>query len=293
MRRTRFAPSPTGLLHLGHARSALTVQHVGHDVGAEVLLRIEDTDSTRSRPEFERALVDDLRWLGFGWSGTPRRQSDHRGGILAAVDPLAARGLIYPCSCTRRQIAEAGGTPGTDGLVYPGTCRGRRLSDRQSGDALRLDLARALDGLSPPAFEETGPLHPGRHEVDPGALIAGMGDPVLVRKGTGDPAYHLAVVHDDALQQITHVVRGADLWTATPLHVAMQTLLGLPTPIYHHHDLVRDAHGRRLAKIDGSRAIRRYREDGLSPPEVAALAGVARPPTPKQDRTPVWQAGPS
>lgn len=275
MRRTRFAPSPTGLLHLGHARSALTVRAVGVALGAEILLRIEDTDSTRCRPAFEAALIEDLRWIGFDWTGTPRRQSDHRRAILAALDPLAARGMLYPCSCTRREVAGAGGVPGTDGLVYPGTCRGRPLTDRRPGDALRLDLAATMEGLPPLTFEEIGPLEEGPHRVDPAGLIAGTGDPVLVRRQTGDPAYHLAVVHDDALQRISHVVRGADLWNVTPLHVVLQAALGLPTPIYHHHDLVRDADGRRLAKIDGSRAIRRYREDGLSPSEVAALAGMA------------------
>ena len=275
MRRTRFAPSPTGLLHLGHARSALTVQAVGRAAGAAVLLRIEDVDSTRCRPAFEAAILEDLAWLGFGWTGPVRRQSDHRDAILGAAERLASQGLLYPCSCTRRMIAEAGAVPGADGLVYPGTCRGRPMSDRRDGDALRLDLGKALAALPRLTFEEDGPLHPGAHEVDGAALLREGGDRVLVRKETGDPAYHLAVVHDDGVQGITHVVRGADLWSATPLHRVLQTLLGLPAPLYHHHDLVRDAEGRRLAKVDGSRAIRRYREDGLSPEEVAALAGMA------------------
>ena len=275
MRRTRFAPSPTGLLHLGHARSALTVQAVGRAVGAEVLLRIEDTDSTRCRPEFEDAILEDLRWIDFGWAGSTRRQSDHRDAILATADDLAARGFLYPCSCTRREIAEAGAKVGADGLVYPGTCRVRSMDSRRPGDALRLDLRKALVGAPSLVFDEIGPLFPGRHSIDGPMFHETVGDPVLVRKATGDPAYHLAVVHDDGVQGITHVVRGADLWTATPLHRALQHLLDLPTPTYHHHDLIRDADGKRLAKIDGSRALRRYREDGFSPAEVAALAGMA------------------
>ena len=147
------------------------------------------------------------------------------------------------------------------------------MSDRRPGDALRLDLGAALRGAPPLAFEETGPLHPGRHRVDPATLLAQIGDPVLVRKETGDPAYHLAVTHDDADQGVTHVVRGDDLWSATPLHVLLQHLRGLPTPVYHHHALVRDAAGRRLAKIDGDRALGAYRAAGLSPAEVMSLAG--------------------
>ena len=270
---SRFAPSPTGPLHLGHALSALTAEQVARAAGGTFLLRIEDTDSTRVRPEHEDAILADLAWLGVRWDAPPRRQSDHRADYLDAAAALAGRGLLYPCSCTRRQIAEAGAAPGTDGLVYPGTCRGRPMADRRPGDALRLDLAASLADAPALAFEEAGPLHPGRHAVDPGALIRGTGDPVLTRKDTGDPAYHLAVTHDDALQGVTHVVRGDDLWTATPLHVLLQWLRGHPTPIYHHHDLVRDEDGRRLAKIDGARALGAYREAGLSQTDVMALIG--------------------
>lgn len=270
---SRFAPSPTGPLHLGHALSALTAERVAREAGGTFLLRIEDTDSTRARPEHEAAILADLAWLGIRWDARPRRQSDHRAEYLAAADALAARGLLYPCSCTRRQIAEAGARPGTDGLVYPGTCRGRSMADRRPGDALRLSLAAALEHAPPLAFEEVGPLHPGRHAVDNVALIRDIGDPVLIRKHTGDPAYHLAVVHDDALQGVTHVVRGDDLWSATPLHVLLQWLSGHPTPTYHHHDLIRDRAGRRLAKIDGDRALGAYRAAGLSPADVRALVG--------------------
>lgn len=283
---SRFAPSPTGRLHLGHALSALTAERVAREAGGTFLLRIEDVDSTRSRPEHEAAILEDLAWLGVAWDAPPRRQSDHRAAYLAAADALAARGLLYPCSCTRRDVARAGAHPGIDGLVYPGTCRGRAMSDRRPGDALRLDLAAALHGAPPLAFEEVGPLHSGIHRVDPDALIGGTGDPVLVRKETGDPAYHLAVTQDDAVQGITHVVRGDDLWSATPLHVLLQWLGGLPTPLYHHHDLVRDADGRRLAKIDGARALRAYRDAGTLPSEVKAFIGWSSS-TSAPPRTPV------
>ena len=271
--RTSFAPSPTGPLHLGHALSALTGQRLAREAGGAFLLRIEDTDSTRCRAEHEAGILRDLAWLGIEWEGRVRRQSDHRAEYLAAADRLAADGLLYPCSCTRRRIAEAGATAGAEGLVYPGTCRGRPMSDRREGDALRLDLRRALADAPALTFEETGPLHTGTHAVDPAGLIDGLGDPVLVRKETGDAAYHLAVVHDDAVQEITHVVRGDDLWFATPLHRLLQHLLGLPVPVWHHHRLVRDADGRRLAKIDGARAIAAYREAGASPADVLSLIG--------------------
>ena len=270
--RTRFAPSPTGLLHLGHAWSATVAARLAEEESGTFLLRIEDTDSTRCRPQFEDAIYEDLTWLGLTWPEPVRRQSDHRDDLLSAVDPLAERGLIYPCSCTRRDVIDAGATLGVEGYVYPGTCRARPMSDRRPGDALRLDLRRALTGAPPLTFTETGPIHAGLHTVDPTALIEGQGDPVLIRKETGDPAYHLAVVHDDAVQQITDVVRGADLWFATPLHRLLQNLLGRPTPTYHHHALVLDQAGKRLSKTDASRAIRSYREAGYSADEVIGLA---------------------
>ncbi|MEC7760495.1 MAG: tRNA glutamyl-Q(34) synthetase GluQRS [Pseudomonadota bacterium] len=272
---TRFAPSPTGLLHLGHAFSALTVWQVATDAGGTALLRIEDTDSTRCRDEYEAAIYDDLAWLGLDWPRPVWRQSDHLADYAATFDRLAARGLIYPCSCSRKQIAAAGATPGWDGMVYPGTCRHRTMSDAQPGDALRLNLSAALDTASTlPAFTETGPLHTGAHQPDPAELISQIGDPVLRRKETGDPAYHLACPQDDAAQGITHVVRGADLWHATFLHVVIQTLMGWPVPIYHHHDLIRDESGTRLAKIAHSRAIRAYRDDGLTPQDLRTLVGL-------------------
>ncbi|WP_138423244.1 tRNA glutamyl-Q(34) synthetase GluQRS [Maritimibacter alexandrii] len=272
--RTRFAPSPTGLLHLGHAFSALTVWQVAADLGGTALLRIEDTDSTRCRAEYETAIYEDLEWLGLDWPAPVWRQSEHLADYAATLEGLALRGLLYPCSCSRKEIAEAGATPGWDGLVYPGTCRHRPMSEARPGDALRLNLSAALEAAgSLPAFTETGPLHNGTHRPDPAALIAHVGDPVLRRKETGDPAYHLACPQDDAAQGITHVVRGADLWHATYLHVVIQTLMGWPVPTYHHHDLIRDEGGTRLAKIAHSRAIRAYREDGFTPDDLRARVG--------------------
>ena len=236
-------------------------------------MRIEDTDSTRCRPQFEAAIYEDLSWLGLSWPTPARRQSDHRDDILSSAERLAERGLLYPCSCTRRDVINAGATVGVEGYVYPGTCRGRHIADRKPGDALRLDLRKAMTNAQPLTFTETGPLHPGTHAVDQAMLIEEHGDPVLVRKATGDPAYHLAVVHDDAAQSITHVVRGADLWFATPLHRVLQFLLGLHEPTYHHHALVLDTHGKRLSKTDAARAIRSYRDAGYSPEEVIGLAG--------------------
>jgi len=272
---TRFAPSPTGRLHLGHAYSALTVWRVARDLGGTALLRIEDIDSTRCRAEFEAAILDDLQWLGLDWPRPVRRQSEHLADYARALDDLAARGLLYPCSCSRSAIKTAGARPGWDGLVYPGTCRHRPMNDTGAGDALRLDLGRALEQVGPlPAFTEIGPLHRGTHRPDPDQLIGLIGDPVLRRKETGDPAYHLACPLDDGIQGITHVVRGADLWHATFLHVLIQRLMDWPVPIYHHHDLIRDAAGQRLAKIDASRALAAYRADGVDPAGIRAMVGL-------------------
>lgn len=276
---TRFAPSPTGYLHLGHAWSAHEVWRVGRETGAQVLLRIEDVDSERCKPQFEHAIYDDLHWLGFDWPRPLRRQSDHVADYDASLQALAAHGLVYPCSCSRGQIAAHDPATGWDGLVYPGTCRARSMANRHPGDAVRLNLAAALEAIgAPPVFTETGPLFRGIHRPDPQELIARIGDPVLWRK-TGDPAYHLACPHDDAAQGVTHVTRGADLWRATFLHVVLQALMGWPTPIYHHHDLIRDESGQRLAKIDRSRALASFRAEGLTPQDIWRLVGL-RPTAP-------------
>ncbi|ROU04050.1 tRNA glutamyl-Q(34) synthetase GluQRS [Histidinibacterium lentulum] len=278
---TRFAPSPTGPLHLGHAFSALTAWQRAKDAGGTFLLRIEDLDADRCRAEWEALIFEDLDWLGLDWPRPVLRQSDHVGEYETAIAHLAERGLVYPCSCTRTDLRAALSAPqegapavGPDGIVYPGTCRARPMSDRRDGDALRLNIGRAVAAAADLSFEETGPLHPGHHRIDRMALVTGTGDIVLGRRLTGIVAYHLAVVWDDARQGVTDVVRGEDLFTATPVQVLLQALFGLPTPRYHHHELIRDERGRRLAKRDDARGISTYREAGLSPADIVMKIGL-------------------
>lgn len=277
--RGRFAPSPTGYLHLGHAYSAMLAHDRARAAGGAFLLRIEDTDRARCRAEFEAAIFEDLGWLGLDWDEAPLRQSDHPGRYQAALDRLIAMDLCYPCRCTRADIRAALAAPQEGvaaGPAYPGTCRGRPMASRRTGDAIRLDLARALArlGSARPGFTETGAAHAGDHRIDPARLIADPGDIVLARKDIGAGAYHLAVVVDDAHQAISEVVRGADLFAATFLHRLLQELLELPTPSYHHHRLVRDETGKRLAKRDDARAIRRYRAAGATPADIRRMVGL-------------------
>ena len=277
--RTRFAPSPTGPLHLGHAFSAILAHDMARAAGGEFLLRMENTDLERSRPESEALILADLAWLGLDWDGPVHRQSDHLAAYNARLDSLGPRGLIYPCSCSRGDIRAVLSAPqeGVAHSLYPGTCRGREMAGRQPGDALRLDLDRALAALDPETlvFIETGPAHAGVHRVDPEAARRTIGDVVLGRKGDGIVAYFLASAFDDADQGITHVIRGEDLFAFTPIQVILQRLLGLPTPVYHHHRLIRDETGKRLAKRDDARAIRKYRDEGVTPAEIRRLIGLA------------------
>ena len=273
---TRFAPSPTGYLHLGHVRSALEGWRVARDSGGRFLLRLEDIDRSRCRDEFAAAIIEDLDWLGIGWDGPVRRQSEHFDDYRGALARLDALGMLYPCFCTRREIqaeiARAGGAPqGEDGLPYPGTCRHldsvERLARQRAGldFALRLDLARATALTGPLAWIEEGSGEPRRIAADPAAL----GDVVLARKDV-PTSYHLAVTVDDALQGITLVTRGEDLKPATHIHRVLQALLGLPTPRYRHHPLLTDATGRRLAKRDRALTIRAMRKGGVPPGEIIA-----------------------
>ncbi len=274
--RTRFAPSPTGPLHLGHAFSALTAWDRARGAGGGFLLRIEDIDTTRSRRVYEAAIFEDLGWLGLARPPPVLRQSEHRTRYDAALASLAELGLTYPCRCTRAEIRAALAAPQEGAAaptVYPGTCRGRSMAEAAPGDAIRFDLAAALTRAGPLDFAEEGPAHPGRHAVDAATLIAGTGDVVLARRDVG-VAYHLAVVVDDAFQGITHVIRGEDLFEATPLHRLLQALLGLPAPVWHHHRLIRDADGRRLAKRDDARALARYRAAGATPADIRRMVGL-------------------
>jgi len=277
---TRFAPSPTGLLHLGHAFAALFADEAARATGGRFLVRIEDIDTARARPEFERAIDEDLGWLGLTWERPARRQSQHFKDYRAALDALKQRDLLYPCFCTRKEIAaeiaaSAAAPQGPDGPLYPGTCRhldnverARRLA---SGDdhAWRLDVARAVAVGGASTFEESGDV-PERGTVVARPEI--FGDVVLARKDT-PASYHLAVVVDDASQGVTLVTRGLDLLPATHLHRLLQALLDLPVPRYRHHRLITDAAGKRLAKRDQATALRTLRERGVRPEEIRTQLG--------------------
>jgi glutamyl-Q tRNA(Asp) synthetase len=273
---TRFAPSPTGYLHLGHAFSALFAWRCAREAGGRFLLRIEDIDPTRCRPEFTEAILEDLAWLGLDWDGEVRVQSQQLGDYRAVLEALSARGLVYPCFCTRADIASSVAAPhAPDGsAVYPGTCRILSAAERAAriaaGEryALRLDIARALAEVGPLSFEETGE---GRITCDP----ARFGDVVLARKDA-PASYHLCVTHDDSLQGVTLVTRGVDLKPPTDVHRLLQSLMGWPAPRYAHHRLLADESGRRLAKRDRAATLRSLRDAGVSPDELRAqLAALA------------------
>ncbi len=275
---TRFAPSPTGPLHLGHAFSAMLAHDVARAAGGQFLLRMEDTDLARCRPEYEAAIANDLTWLGLTWDGPIHRQSDKISAYNTRLEPLAEHGLLYPCSCTRSDIRSALSAPqeGVTFDIYPGTCRGRPMNSRLQGDALRLNLGAAFHALQGAdlRFTETGPSHAGDHHVTEPDAMARIGDVVLSRKGEGIVAYFLASAFDDADQGVTHVIRGDDLFGFTAVQVILQHLFGLPTPIYHHHRLIRDADGKRLAKRDDARAIGKYRAEGASPADIRRMVGL-------------------
>lgn len=294
--RTRFAPSPTGPLHLGHAYSAMLGFDMAVAEGGEWLLRIEDIDRQRSKPEWEQQIYDDLEWLGLWWREPVMRQSERLPAYRAALRRLWTEGRLYECTCSRADIAAALSAPqegsaprfGPDGLIYPGTCRHRTRNwsdppDPLPDGALRLDIrwvpgpgeARST-GNFVFSFQEEGHGPDGEHgliEFSADDLAQTVGDVVLARRGMGT-SYHLSVVLDDADQGITHVVRGQDLFEATRIHVVLQKLLDLPTPVYHHHRLIRDENGRRLAKREDAKAIRRFREEGATPQDIRRMVGL-------------------
>ena len=256
--------------------------------GGQFLLRIEDIDQTRSRPEWETAIYRDLTWLGISWDMPPVRQSQSLNTYKEHLTTLWNRGLLYICTCSRRDILTAASAPqegdpppiGPDGIVYPGTCRGH--ADTQApvpaNVTLRLNIRKAIQytGFEQFSFSESGsPANDQPREITVSAehLISAVGDIVLSRKDFPG-SYHLSAVADDAAAGITDVIRGEDLFEATAIHVVLQRLLGLPTPRYHHHRLIRDDDGKRLAKRDDARALERYRQDGATPNDIRRLVGL-------------------
>ncbi|MFD1881106.1 tRNA glutamyl-Q(34) synthetase GluQRS [Paracoccus pacificus] len=277
--RTRFAPSPTGLLHLGHAFSALTAQHLA--TPGQFLLRIEDIDRTRCRPEYETAIYDDLHWLGLDWPVPVMRQSDRMGAYRDALEQLEKLGVLYPCRCRRGDIRAALSAPqegveGPDGLIYPGTCRNRPMSAAGPDDVIRLNSAAAFDnlGIDEVSFTETSGSGNTPNTLTQKQFMNSVGDVALARRGMGT-SYHLAVAVDDAAQDITKVVRGKDLFDSTWIHVLLQKLLKLPAPLYHHHDLIRDDSGKRLAKRDDARSLRQLRDAGASADGIRHSLGIS------------------
>ena len=273
----RFAPSPNGPLHLGHAFSALVDFERCRAAGGRFLLRIEDIDPTRSRPEHEAGIYDDLRWLGLIWEEPVRRQSEHMDEYAAALKHLTAMGLVYPTFLSRAEIASVTAAPAwpcdpDGGPLYPVSERdlppdevARRMA-RPDPYALRLRMDRAVASAGPPSWQE-------EDEGTVSANPAAWGDVVIARKET-PTSYHLAVTVDDAAQGVTHVVRGRDLYHATAVHVLLQRLLGLPSPTYHHHRLIVDATGRKLAKSDGDASLRSLREAGATPADIRRMVGL-------------------
>ena len=255
MIRTRFAPSPNGSLHLGHAYAAIVAHDLARARGGEFLVRIEDIDGARSRAELAAEALEDLAWLGLDWDGPVLHQSQRLDRYADAGERLKAMGLLYPCHCTRAEIATRATCQGPDGPVYPGTCKDRCVAPE--GAAWRLDMARALELAGPLTwFDERA----GMQRADPAAF----GDVVLLRKDL-PASYHLAATLDDARDGVTLVTRGMDLFAATHIHRLLQALLDLPVPAWHHHLLLVEADGRKLAKRRGSPSLadrRRAGEDG-------------------------------
>lgn len=292
---TRFAPSPTGPLHLGHAYSALLAHDMAMQVGGDFVLRIEDIDQSRSKPAWEAQIYDDLEWLGLWWPKPVMRQSDRLDIYQERLQNLWKRQYLFGCSCSRRDVIDAASAPqegaeplvGPDGVIYPGTCRENRSfatgPELPTNVALRLWMEQAANMAGEihengkvMSFVETGRGPNGETgliEFTTDEVIKTIGDVVLARRDMGT-SYHLSVVLDDAAQGITHVVRGEDLIEATKIHIIVQRLLRLPTPIYHHHKLIRDEAGKRLAKRDDARALSKFRGEGATPNDIRRLVGL-------------------
>jgi glutamyl-Q tRNA(Asp) synthetase len=278
----RFAPSPNGHLHLGHAYSALLNAKMTAESRGRLLLRIEDIDIARCRPEYERAIYEDLAWIRVAWEEPVRRQSEHLAEYAQALAELRERGLIYPCFCTRGEIARAiGGRPDwprdpEGSPLYPGTCRHLHAAEREarlaSGDraAWRLDMAKTSELVGALIWPEYG-LDNAVREI--AAEPQAWGDVILARRDVAT-SYHLSVVVDDAEQGVTDVVRGNDLFASTSVHRALQELLGLPAPRYHHHELITDASGQKLSKSRGSPTLRDLRASGMTPEDIVRAVGL-------------------
>ena len=264
---TRFAPSPTGRLHMGHAWSAMLAHDFARKRGGQFLLRIEDIDGTRSRAEHIATIMDDLAWLGLAWDGDVVFQSARLDRYEAVLRRLREMGLLYRCYCTRAEIAEAMSAPHGAAAVYPGTCRG--APERDAPYCWRIDMTAAV--------ARTGPLSWTDHGEVIVALPEAQGDVVLARKDA-PASYHLAVTVDDAAQEVTDVVRGVDLFAATHVHRLLQALLELPVPAYHHHSLLTGADGERLAKRHGAPTLAAMREAGVDGARVAAELRAGRVP---------------
>lgn len=282
----RFAPSPNGLLHIGHALSAIANERMAQAVRRPLTVRIEDIDTVRSRPAFEAAIFEDLAWLGIRWTPPVRRQSEHFSEYADALERLRARGLVYPSFASRREIADAArnlslprdpdGAPAFPGdVAILGAEEARRRGAAGAPAAWRLDMARAVAETGPLAWTEVDAdgRDPRTVPADPMA----WGDVVLARKET-PTSYHLSVVVDDAVQGVTHVVRGQDLFAATAVHRVLQALLGLPAPVYHHHPLILGPDGRKLSKSNGAESLAALREAGVTAAEVRARALAAVSP---------------
>jgi glutamyl-Q tRNA(Asp) synthetase len=278
----RFAPSPNGFLHLGHAYSALLNAKMTRETGGRLLLRIEDIDVARCRPEYEGAIYEDLAWIGFNWEEPVRRQSEHLSNYARALDRLRDRDLTYPCFCTRGNIARAiagradwprdpDGSP-----LYPGTCRRLDAKTREARlasserPAWRLNMEKAIGVVEPLTWTEYGT---GNVAQELGAEPQAWGDVVVARRDIAT-SYHISVVVDDAAQDITDVVRGKDLFASTGVHRLLQVLLGLPAPRYHHHELITEAGGQKLSKSRGSPTLRDLRAGGMMPEKIRSAVGL-------------------
>jgi len=279
---TRFAPSPTGPLHLGHAYAALYAFDLARKNNGSFLLRIEDIDQSRARPKWEQQIYDDLEWLGLEWELPVLRQSDRLEHYSYALQTLDKKHLLYNCACNRRDILQAANAPqegenltfGPDGPVYPGTCQSKtKIKTIDYSSPLRLNATAAFELTDGEVHWTDNDLKTTNKET----FLMLIGDVVLSRKNMGT-SYHLSVVVDDAAQGITDVTRGEDLADATAIHVLLQHVLGLPTPRYHHHKLIRDSNGKRLAKRDDAKSIATYRENGATPDDIRRMVGLPEVP---------------